>query len=228
MTITLHQLGLIALTGLFSAPHCIGMCGGIVSAVSLQSAASVRLSMLLYNAGRVLSYSVLGAAMGAVGSFVDLAGKLAGIQGLASIIGGCFVLLWLWRKIQLPFMNRLSARMHERLASGAGRTKGKEAVHLLATGIAFGYLPCGLTYAMQMNAAATGSMLEGAAVMAVFGVATFPALAAAASVAAMANKRWRKFMRRAGVVTAVAVGIVSILRGLAVNGVIPTFSPWLW
>lgn len=228
MIMTWHQLGLIVLTGLFSAPHCIGMCGGIVSSVSLHSTASVRKSTLLYNTGRIISYTVLGAVMGAVGSFVDVAGKLAGVQGLASIIGGCFLLLWLWRRFQLPLMQRLSSFLHKRLAGDTHRSKSKESAHLLATGIAFGFLPCGLTYAMQMTAASTGSTLEGAAVMALFGLSTFPALALAASIAAFANKKWRRFMRKAGLITAVAVGLLSILRGLAVNGVIPTFSPWLW
>jgi sulfite exporter TauE/SafE len=228
MTITWQQIGFIILTGLFSAPHCIGMCGGIVSAVSLNSSASVTKSMLLYNAGRILSYTLLGSVMGTVGSFVDVAGRLAGVQGLASIIGGCFLLLWLWRRFQLPFMHRLSAFLHKRLSGGVERSTGQETRHLLATGIAFGFLPCGLTYAMQMTAASTGSGLEGAAVMALFGLSTFPALAAAASIAAFANKKWRRFMRKASVVTALAVGIISILRGLAVNGIIPSINPWLW
>lgn len=166
--------------------------------------------------------------MGAVGSFVDVAGKLAGVQGLASIIGGCFLLLWLWRRFQLPFMNQVSTFLHRKLAGSAQRSANQEAAHLLATGIAFGFLPCGLTYAMQMTAASTGSALEGAAIMALFGLSTFPALAAAASIAAFANKRWRRFMRRASVVTAITVGVLSILRGLTANGVIPTINPWLW
>lgn len=228
MIITWQQMGLIMLTGLFSAPHCIGMCGGIVSTVSLNSTATLRKSMLLYNTGRIFSYSLLGAVMGAVGSFVDVAGKFAGVQGLASIIGGCFLLLWLWRRFQLPMMNKLSSFLHKRLVGGAGRSKGQESAHLLATGVAFGFLPCGLTYAMQMTAAATGSAPAGAFVMALFGLSTFPALAAAASIAAFANKRWRRFMRKASVITAIAVGVLSILRGLAVNGVIPTINPWLW
>lgn len=228
MTLTWQQMGFIILTGLFSAPHCIGMCGGIVSAVSLNSAATVRKSMLLYNAGRIVSYTLLGAVMGAVGSFVDVAGKFAGVQGLASIIGGCMLLLWLWRRFQLPLMNRLSTFLHKRLAGGAGRSKQQETLHLLATGIAFGFLPCGLTYAMQMTAASTGSGLEGAAVMALFGLSTFPALALAATIAAFANKKWRRLMRKASLVTAIAVGVISILRGLAVNGVIPSINPWLW
>lgn len=228
MSLTWNTIGLIVLTGLFSAPHCISMCGGIVSAVSLQSSASARKSMLLYNTGRILSYMLLGAVMGAVGSFVDVAGRFAGIRGLASIIGGCFVLLWLWRRFQIPLLGRLSGKLHRTLAAATEPSGGKESAHLLATGFAFGFLPCGLTYAMGMNAAATGSLAEGAVVMALFGIATFPALALAAAIASMANKRWRRLMRRAGVVAAVAVGLLSIMRGLAANGVIKAISPWLW
>jgi hypothetical protein len=125
-------------------------------------------------------------------------------------------------------MNRLSAFLHRRLTGGAQRSANQEYFHLLATGVAFGFLPCGLTYAMQMTAASTGSGLQGAAVMALFGLSTFPALAAAASIASFANRKWRRFMRKASVVTAIAVGVISILRGLAVNGVIPTINPWLW
>jgi sulfite exporter TauE/SafE len=111
---------------------------------------------------------------------------------------------------------------------GTQRSANQETGHLLATGIAFGFLPCGLTYAMQMTAAATGSGLEGTAVMALFGLSTFPALAAAAYIASFANKKFRRFMRKASVVTAIAVGVISILRGLAVNGIIPSINPWLW
>ncbi|MOA58969.1 hypothetical protein D3C78_1834780 [compost metagenome] len=81
---------------------------------------------------------------------------------------------------------------------------------------------------MQMTAAAAGSASEGAIIMGLFGLSTFPALAAAATFAALASKRWRRFMRRAGVITAVAVGLLSILRGLAANGLIPSINPWLW
>ena len=123
MLLSWNSAALIILTGLFSAPHCIGMCGGIVSAVSLQTTASARRSMLLYNGGRIMSYTVMGAVMGMVGSFLDVAGKLAGVRGLASIIGGCFVLLWLWRRFQLPFIHKLSEFLHRKLVVGQSRVR---------------------------------------------------------------------------------------------------------
>ncbi|MFD1954455.1 sulfite exporter TauE/SafE family protein [Paenibacillus thailandensis] len=224
----MQQWGLIAVTGLLSAPHCIGMCGGIVTAVSLQASLPSFKVTLLYNGGRIISYALLGALMGAAGSFVDLAGKLAGLQGIASIIGGVMLLLWLWRKIQLPFLNRVSAVLHKRLAASGGLGAEKEPLRIGLTGVAFGFLPCGLTYAMQMNAAATGSAPEGAAVMAIFGLATFPSLALAGWIAKAADRRWRRFMRKAGTAAAAIVGLLSIMRGLEANGIVPGITPWLW
>ncbi|MBW7473195.1 sulfite exporter TauE/SafE family protein [Paenibacillus oenotherae] len=220
--------GLVILTGLFSAPHCIAMCGGIVSTVSMQSGISSRRAALLYNAGRIVSYSVLGAAMGAAGSFVDIAGDLAGMQGLASIAGGLFVLLWLWRRFQLPFMGAWTAFLHRKLNAGGGSSGRRDAVHVAAAGLSFGFLPCGLTYAMQMNAAASGSVWKGAAIMALFGFATFPALALVGLFVGRAHKRWRRVMRYAGTAAAALVGLLAIMRGLAANGMVPSLSPWLW
>ncbi|CAH1197714.1 hypothetical protein PAECIP111893_00904 [Paenibacillus plantiphilus] len=222
------EWGLIALTGLFSAPHCIAMCGGIVSAVTLQSKATALESILYYNLGRIVSYSVLGAVMGTVGSFVEIAGKIAGLQGLASIIGGLFVLLWLWRRFQLPFLHRWTDFLYRSLKPRKSREKEGDAIHIAATGLSFGFLPCGLTYAMQMNAAASGSAWEGAAIMAVFGVATLPALLVVALFIGRVNKRWRKIMRQAGTIAAVLVGLLAIMRGLAANDIVPSLSPWLW
>lgn len=223
-----QEWGLVALTGLFSAPHCIAMCGGIVSAVTLQSRATVLESVMYYNAGRIVSYSVLGAVMGAVGSFVEIAGRLAGLQGLASIIGGLFVLLWLWLRFRLPYMEAWTSFLQRRLKPEGTRGNGGDARYIAAMGLSFGFLPCGLTYAMQMNAAASGSAWEGAAIMAVFGLATLPALAVVSLFIGRMNKRWRKVMRQGGAITAVLVGLLAIMRGLAANDIVPSLSPWLW
>jgi len=226
-----HDWGLIALTGLLSAPHCMGMCGGIVTAVAMQAKSTPLHAVLLYNSGRVLSYTILGAAMGTVGSFVDLAGRLAGVQGMASILGGLFILLWLWRKFQFPFMQRWSSYLHAKLrrpTANLGDEQKGDTLHVLATGFAFGFLPCGLTYAMQMNAAASGSPWSGAAVMALFGISTFPALAIVGLLAGKIGKKWRRAMRSAGTAVAIVVGSLAIMRGLASAGVVPTLNPWLW
>jgi len=219
---------LVVMTGLLSAAHCIGMCGGIVTAVTLQSPLSAMKTTLLYHAGRAFSYTLFGIILGAVGSFVEVAGRLAGMKGIASIIGGCFLLIWVWRKFQIPGMSKFSERLHKNLFNGVKYWRGGQQWYVLATGVAFGFLPCGLTYAMGIEAAATGHWYTGGLTMLLFAVGTFPALMLAATVSIVASKKWRKVMRQLGTWTAIIIGIISIMRGLAAGGIIPKIHHWLW
>jgi len=219
---------LVFMTGLFSAAHCIGMCGGIVTAVTLQSPLSAKATTMYYHLGRAFSYTLFGIGLGAVGSFLEVAGKLAGMKGIASIIGGCFLLLWVWRKFQVKALEIVASRLHRILFNGVNKMNGGHQLYIIATGVAFGFLPCGLTYAMGMQAASTGNGWAGGLTMLVFAAGTFPALAITASLSALASKRWRGLVRKLGTWTAIIIGILSILRGLAANGVIPTIHHWLW
>ncbi|MEF2244468.1 MULTISPECIES: sulfite exporter TauE/SafE family protein [unclassified Paenibacillus] len=228
MMITWHEAGLILLTGIFGAPHCMGMCGGIVTTVALNSSFSAWRASLLYHAGRITSYTLLGMVMGLVGSFLNVAGKVAGLQGAASIIGGIFILLWLWRRNQLPFLAALSARLHHQMTPRSERSAYMESLHIALTGFAFGFLPCGLTYAMQMNAAASGTMVSGAVIMLLFGLSTFPVLAATAAAAKLITRKNRSLLRKIGNAAALLIGIIAIMRGLAANGLIPSIAIWLW
>lgn len=225
---TLSSMILVVMTGLLSSAHCIGMCGGIVTAVTLQSPLSATKTTLLYHAGRAFSYTLFGIILGAVGSFVEVAGQLAGMKGIASIVGGCFLLLWVWRKFQIPGMSKLSANLHKNLFNGVKYWRGGQQWYVLATGIAFGFLPCGLTYAMGIEAAATGHWYTGGLTMLLFALGTFPALLLAASISIVASKKWRKVMRQLGTWTAVIIGVISIMRGLAAGGIIPSIHHWLW
>src|SRR5512135_205217 len=94
-------------TGLLVSLHCVSMCGGFVAAYSLRVAGNqtgvpdlaialrpqVLWAHLLYNAGRLTTYALLGGLMGLVGSFIAASGQLMGIQGLASILAGIFMIL---------------------------------------------------------------------------------------------------------------------------------------
>ncbi len=221
-----HDGSLILLAGLFGAPHCFTMCGGIVTAATLNSSPSH--AIIVYNIGRIFSYSLLGAAMGFAGSFVELAGRLSGAQGFASILGGLFMLLWIWKKKQLPYATAMSNQLHRKLSAASAGSRRLAFWHMLSTGFAFGFLPCGLTYAMQMNAAASGSPISGAIIMLLFGLSTFPILAATALGASWITKKNRRWLNKASIWAAIVIGSLAIMRGLAVNGWIPSIAPWLW
>ncbi|GIQ65968.1 hypothetical protein PACILC2_45360 [Paenibacillus cisolokensis] len=228
MALTGSGLWLVALSGLMGAPHCLVMCGGIVSSLTLRTQGSPLSSVLAYNAGRVTTYAVIGCFMGVVGSFLDVAGRFVGLQGAASIIGGLLILLWTFRRYTLPFYNSHLPR-HPLFQAKLERLGQRyEMFATFLTGILLGFLPCGLTYAMQMNAAASGSGAEGMLIMLVFGLATFPILFLTAMSAGSLTKKWRRGMRKFGGFLAFLMGTLSFLKGLSANGWIPSIHPWLW
>lgn len=176
------SLAAMILTGLMGAGHCAGMCGGIVAALSGQTA---RLSLnLAYSAGRIGSYAVAGAAAGAVGGMGLMLSELLPIQLLFYVLANALLILlglylagvsalltrleragrWLWRRLQ-PLARRL--------------LPVNSAWKALAIGALWGWIPCGLVYAVLASAMLTASPAKGAAMMAAFGAGTLPALLAA-------------------------------------------------
>jgi hypothetical protein len=221
-------LTLAVLSGLMGAPHCLIMCGGIVSSFALNAKGPPLKPIVAYNAGRVLTYSAVGGIMGAAGSFLNMAGRFVGIQGIASMLGGAFILLWTFRKYTLPVYRR-TVPGHDAVLGAFARLRQRyELLGVFLTGLLLGLLPCGLTYAMQMNAAASGSWLEGALMLLAFGLATFPVLLLSALTAGRIGRRWRRAMNKAGHGLAVLMGFLSIMKGLSVNGWIASIHPWLW
>lgn len=219
---------LIALTGLLSMPHCIGMCGGIMSACTLNSSAPLMQTILAYNLGRITTYTLVGAFMGLIGSFVDAAGKIVGIQGIANILGGLFILLWVFNKYALPFTKWTPLQFSVIQKSLEEFKKKKGVIPVFVSGLLLGFLPCGLTYTMHMKAATTGTAWNGALTLAFFGLGTLPALLFIGMFSHLLGKVLRKKVEFVAKSLAVFIGIVSILRGMAINGWIPSVNPWLW
>lgn len=219
---------LIMMTGLMSAPHCIGMCGGIMSSCTIQSSASVLQTILAYNVGRIITYSMIGAFMGSIGSFVDAAGKIIGIQGIAYMAGGVFILLWVTTKVSIP-ISRWTPIQNPKVQKFLQKNKLKRGLTpVFISGILLGFLPCGLTYIMYMKAAATGDPILGGFILLLFGLSTIPALAFIGLFSHVMGKAVRNKIVLLGNILAIIIGILSILRGMAANGWIPSVNPWLW
>ena len=91
------------LAGVVGAPHCIIMCGGIGSSIAMEAKSNALHPLLAYHLGRIVTYGLTGAIMGAAGSFLNVvAGHFVGFQALASMLGGAMILLWAFRKYTLP------------------------------------------------------------------------------------------------------------------------------
>lgn len=166
--------------GLLGAPHCVGMCGGLVMACSIKFGGGPYFS-ISYNAGRVLSYSILGFLMGLLGKALIASGLFGKFQGLLPLIAGTLMImigLDLLGLIPGRFRAVASVLFPDKVLSGAFMgnllRKGQPAPFLLGT--LNGLIPCGLLYAVGIKAAATADPFQGMAAMTAFGAGTLPAL----------------------------------------------------
>jgi sulfite exporter TauE/SafE len=180
------ELSLFAafLVGFLGGAHCVGMCGGIVTAMSFQGGVRQPFGLHLgYNLGRILSYTLAGALAGLIGSAAFLSERLLPLQqGLYLLAQIVLILLGLYlagidRSVLV--LERAGGALWRRLQPRLGRLlpiRGP-AQALLAGGL-WGWLPCGLTYSVLVWALASGGMLQGAALMFAFGLGTLPTLLA--------------------------------------------------
>ncbi|MFC5406005.1 sulfite exporter TauE/SafE family protein [Cohnella soli] len=216
------------LAGLTGAPHCVIMCGGIGASVVMEARRNAIRSLLAYHFGRVTTYALTGAVMGAAGSFLNIAGRFVGFQAIASIVGGALIILWAFRKYAIPLHAAHWPGKH-RMKAFVDRLKGSfELTALFLTGLMLGMLPCGLTYSMQIRAASTGSWAEGLLTLLVFGLSTIPVLLVVALSAKGVGAKWRRSLRRAGFYVAMTMGVLTMMKGFSANGWIPSIHPWLW
>jgi len=210
--------------GVAGSAHCIGMCGPIALAVpSPGPGVGVRLrSTLLLNGGRLMTYVLLGMAIGTFGHGLHL----AGLQQVVSIVAGVLLLL----SVLVPGLlqrfsptGRLSmdiSRLRSALARNLKRT-APEALFL--TGVLNGLLPCGLLYAALLGASTYATATDGALFMLFFGLGTWPALIALRMGGGMIGANARVWLRKASPVLVAVVAVLMILRGLELG--IPYVSP---
>jgi uncharacterized protein len=210
--------------GIAGSGHCLAMCGGIAAALARgrtprESFANATLNAL----GRATSYALAGAlvaaAGGALGFLVD-AERLRSAAAWASAVALLLVGLKLVGVLELRALERLGARAWQRLAP-ATRLLGRvpRVVRPFAAGMLWGWLPCGMAYAMLLLAAASGDALAGAARMAAFAAGTMPALALSAGLFGAATVAPRRpWLRR-------AAGMALLVAGLVLLPVQPFAGP---
>ena len=182
MQTTLVVTGL--LMGIAGGPHCVAMCGAACAGIGRTSNGVNTLSMWIFQAGRVLGYSALGAMVAAsmqgLGWLSVHSAALRPVWTLFHVAAAMLGLVLLWRARQ-PVWLEAGARtvwLKVRSAAGGLRTGGVSHVLPLVLGALWSLLPCGLLYSALLVAALTSSMLEGAAVMALFALGSSVSLVA--------------------------------------------------
>jgi sulfite exporter TauE/SafE len=229
------SLAAALVAGLAGSGHCLGMCGGIAGALAMRgqgtpvpgaalaaggpAAVTIapfgsRLSLALaYNLSRVASYAVAGAIAGLLGHTllraVDVAPLSIALRVLAGLVmvAAAGRLLFGWRL--LDPLEAAGSSLWRRIVPQAGRGARRGGIGgAIGLGLAWGWLPCGLTYSMLLLAATTASPTTGALVMVAFGAGTLPSMVSATVAFDRAARalRTRASLRNAAGVLLLAFG----------------------
>ncbi|MDZ7737091.1 MAG: sulfite exporter TauE/SafE family protein [Gammaproteobacteria bacterium] len=206
--------------GLFSTLHCWGMCGGIITALSLGLPAEIRDSrggLLLFagafNLGRVASYTLAGLVAGTAGGLITLGRTGAGlvilqwIAGLVLIFAGLRLAGWAGG---IAFLERAGQLVWRRLQPlGRALLPADRAWKALFMGMVWGGLPCGLVYSALLFAMASGGSLTGVGIMLAFGLGTLPGMITAGFVGGR-FRHWlhKPYLRQAAGIILIAAGVL--------------------
>jgi hypothetical protein len=204
--------------------HCVAMCGPLVGALGISAppgipARRALLPQLAYHLGRITTYGSVGAVMGLAGSFVNVAGRLAGLQDVVAVLAGLLmVAMGLGAAAQSLWVRSAEGRLAGQVMGAVRRLAGHEApMRAYPLGLALGFLPCGLSYSAFAAAAATGHPAHGLALALAFGVGTLPALLLAGAVVSALSARARGLLYRAGGALVALLGVLFVLRGLRLH-----------
>lgn len=208
----------VAAGGFLSSAHCIGMCGGFAGAIGAARVGfwPIFARQLVYNFGRIFTYTFLGSLAGSAGLYLSQV-TILGVspqQLMALIAGGLMIAIGLTTLgvIRLP-------------RNWAGATGGLMAPFFsyflnargwwgyFAAGLANGFLPCGLVYAFLAMAAASGDSLRGAVVMTAFGLGTVPAMLFVGCGARFLSNVTRQRIFRFAAAFVLLLGGLTIYRG---------------
>lgn len=219
-------LPLVFMGGLLGSAHCVGMCGGFAMGIGLGASGARQngLRQLVYSAGRISTYTILGAAAGFAGSWADHRWHhLLNVQATLSLVAGLVLLAQgLWH------LGLVSSRIVARLAAGplsgpvcmvAGQfgtlLRSPGLAPAFVAGVLTAFMPCGLVYANLGLAAGSGQIVSGALVMAFFGLGTAPLMVLTGLGAALATPALRGRLMKFAAVCIFLTGCITLSRAYA-------------
>jgi uncharacterized protein len=230
MTVPIDMTALFML-GLLGTGHCIGMCGPLVVALPGQTGRWA--AHLAYHAGRLITYGIIGSAMGAAGSGLIRLASVVGanpvvwisrVQVGISILAGLFLLFFglsrlgflaepQWMAVAAPTRMPGWRRCMER---AQGRQGNRD---LFLMGLLLGGLPCGLSYAAYAKALSDAHIFSGGVMALIFGLGTLPGLMA---IGIGAGAFLRRFRRQADLLAGlIMIGMAAMLLFKALKALIP-------
>jgi len=225
------SLGVLFVIGILTSVHCVAMCGGINISQCIptkvenngKKSPSQWMPSFLYNSGRVVSYTIIGGIVGALGSVVSFSGPAKGIVAIAASI---FMMIMGLNMLNLfPGLRKFNPRMPKVFARLIGKEKAISKNRPFYIGLLNGLMPCGPLQAMQLYALSTGDPIKGALSMFVFSLGTVPLMFGLGALSSILSKNFTAKMMQVSAVLVFVLGFAMFQTGLTVSGVqLPSFS----
>ncbi|GHU71122.1 hypothetical protein FACS1894184_17510 [Clostridia bacterium] len=212
---------MLFVVGLLTSVHCIAMCGGINLSQSIrQNSAAAKpfdafLPTVLYNVGRVISYTAVGFILGLVGMLFGGgggAGLPVAAQGILKLIAGVFMIIMGVNMLGLfPALRKFQPRLPAVFTRKANA--GKAGKGPLIVGLLNGLMPCGPLQSMQILALASGNPIAGGMSMLMFSLGTVPLMLGLGTIVSALGKRFTHKVMTAGAVLVVVLGLAMLSQG---------------
>ena len=210
------SLWALFMVGFLGSGHCVGMCGGITTALGLATEGPRRTELVIgYNLGRVFSYATAGVIVATLGywgrEYLALGPYLRLLAGFILVLMGLYLADW-WRV--LTHLERLGAHLWRRVQPlGRSLMPVVSLRQALLLGVVWGWLPCGLVYSALALTATAPSPLTGGLMMLAFGAGTAPAMVVGGVFSSQARRflqtRW---LRRVMALAMIAMGVWTVFN----------------
>lgn len=200
-------LAMLFVTGILTSIHCVSMCGAINLVASTSITRNYKKS-ILYNLGRLTSYTLIGGIVGLIGSVFKVN---AYMQGIVIVIASIFMLM-----MALNMMGVLNLSLNFKTPKILNKLKSKGSFII---GLINGLMPCGPLQAMQVYALSTGSFIYGALSMFLFCLGTIPLMLFVGIISNFLNNKNRKILNKISTVLILLLSIIMLNRGLLGMGV---------
>ena len=216
------------LIGLLTSIHCVAMCGGINLSQCVPNAgvksdkkmANLRPG-ILYNTGRVISYTIVGGIVGGVGSVISFSGTA---KGIVAVLAGVFMVIMGLNMLNLfPWLRKFNPRMPKIFVRKINDQKKSNSP--LYVGLLNGLMPCGPLQAMQLYALSTGDPVQGALSMLAFSLGTVPLMFGLGAISSFLSKKFTSKMMTASAVLVLILGVFMFSNGMSLSGIaLPALS----
>ena len=212
--------GLLFVVGLLTGFHCVGMCGGFVvsyTAKGVKEGKKPSQLHLSYGIGKVISYTVIGAIFGLLGSIIAFTPAM---RGWAGILAGLFLVIFGLKMLNIiPALRKFKLVMPQFLNKFLRKGKKEHSNNPLIIGLLNSFMiACGPLQAIYIMAAGTGSMLEGAKLLFIFALGTLPVMLGFGYLTSIISKKaTHKILKASGVIV-IILGLIMINRGLSLTG----------